>query len=715
MVGWRPVVAIVFIAGAAHAQPAADPGVFLPYWPEDERAAYLQHETALRVIPSREQLLTWHRLLASEPHVAGSPGDRRTVDRLVRIFTALGLEVRTHEIWPLLARPVAAAVEILEPDFLSLPVTESPLPEDAFSAHPDQMFGWNAYSGSGDVTAEVVYANYGRKEDFARLRELGVDPAGKIALVRYGGNYRGFKVRFAEDAGAAGVIIYTDPADGGYAKGPTYPEGGYANSTCIERGSIVTMKHTGDPLTPFVEATKDAPRLDPAQADLPRIPVQPLGWGAVGEILHRMTGEPAPEEWRGALRSPYRLTGGSALRIRLYVEQTRQVMPTFNVTATLRGASDPDRAVYIGCHHDAWNCGAADAMCGMIALVEAARSFSTLAAQGHRPARSIVFCAWGAEEFGIIGSSEWVEGHRDALLRDAVAYINLDMASMGPDFAAGTAWSLRRLVTEAARAVPQARDPGRSVFNAWLARGEDPSFPGLPRFGDLGGGSDHIGFWCHTGVPSTSLTGGGSKGTSYHSIYDTLPWYWKVVGDDYEPALMVSRMTITVASRLADAPILPLDPVRCAGETRRALADLTRRAVALGVFMEDGLPVAPQFAALEEAAHAYGERARRVHAALLAATAAGRLDDLRRQDLNRLLMLLDRAWYDERGLQERPWFRNLQAASDEDSGYAAWVLPDLRAAVERGRPEAIPAAVKRYLEVFDRLNSGLDAIEAILP
>lgn len=715
MVGWQHGASILVLAVAAHAQPASSPGDFIPYWPESERAGYLRHEAALRAIPTRDQLLTWHRLLASEPHVAGSPGDRRTVDRLVRIFTALGLEVQTQEIWPLLARPVSASVEIIEPERLSLPVTEAQLPEDDFSAHPDQMIGWNAFSGSGDVTAQVVYANYGRKEDFARLRELGVDAAGRIALVRYGGNYRGFKVRFAEEAGAAGVIIYTDPADAGYAKGPTYPEGGYANSTCIERGSIVTMKHTGDPLTPFVPATKDARRLDPAEADLPRIPVQPLGWGAVGEIFARMTGDPAPEEWRGALRAEYRLTGGPALRVRVQVEQSRQLMPTFNVTATLRGASEAERAVYIGCHHDAWNCGASDAMCGMIALVEAARSFSTLAAQGQTPARSIVFCAWGAEEFGIIGSSEWVEANRDRLLRDAVAYINLDMASMGPDFAAGTAWSLRRLVTEAARAVPQARDPRRTVFEAWLARAEDQAFPGLPRFGDLGGGSDHIGFWCHAGVPSTSLTGGGSKGTAYHSVYDTLPWYWKVVGEDYEPALMVARMTITVASRLAEAPVLPLDPARCAGETRRALEDLTRRARSLEVLPASDDPVAPQFAALDASAAAYGERAQRVHDALLRAAAAGKLDEGRLRDLNQLLMSLDRAWYDEQGLDERPWFRNLQAASDEDSGYAAWVLPDLRGAVERRRPEAIPAAVDRYLGVFERLHAILDTIEAILP
>jgi N-acetylated-alpha-linked acidic dipeptidase len=700
---------VIAAAGSASAQDHVQSGA-LPYWPEAGRAAYARRESALLAVPTREHLRTWHELLASEPHVAGSAGDRRTVDRLARAFEAMGLRVEVQEIWPLLAMPVEGRVEIVSPEPVGLSVSEQPLAEDRFVSLPEQMIGWNAYSGSGDVTGEVVYANYGRKEDFAKLHELGVDASGKVALVRYGGNFRGYKAKFAQEAGAAAVLIYTDPADGGYMKGVTYPEGGYANATCIERGSILSLPYPGDPLTPFVEATEHAARLDPGSIDLPRIPVQPIGWGAAGQIVARMTGAAVPEGWQGGLPAAYRLTGGTGLTVRVKVEQTREVTPTFNVIATLRGRSDAEKKVIIGCHHDAWNCGAADPLCGMIALLESARAFASSAARGEFPERSIVFCAWGAEEFGIIGSTEWVEGHRDELTRQGVAYINLDMASMGPEFGASTSPTLRRVVAEAAGAVPQARDPSRSVFQAWVGRGEDPLLPEMPRFGDLGGGSDHIGFWCHALVPSTSLGGGGSKGTSYHSLYDTLPWYWKVVGDDYEPALMVSRMTTATASRLADAPLLPIDPVRYGPETRRQLADLTKRAGVLKMIEGSGREVAPEFARLEGAAVEYERRASRVHAALLRAAGSGGLSEEPLGRANRLLMALDRAWDDPEGLPGRPWFRNLQAANDEDSGYAAWVLPRLRVVVEHGDAAAIPDAVERYLRVFARLTELVDAL-----
>ncbi len=710
---WRPGMVLFVVASVALAQPAIRPAD-LPYWPGPERESYAAYERALNAIPDRDHLLRWHELLASEPHIAGTPGDARTIERLVQAFTEMGFEVERHEFYPYLAYPVSCAVEIIEPDHLSLAVKETPLAEDPFSGHPDQMVGWNAYSGTGDVTAGVVYANYGTKADFERLQSLGVDVTGKIVIARYGGNYRGFKARFAEAAGAAGVIIYTDPADGGYGKGITYPEGGYANSTCIERGSIATMGYSGDPLTPFVEATKDAARLDLATVDLPRIPVQPVGWGAAGEILSRMRGEAVPAGWQGGLPTAYRLTGGDALRVRVQVEQKRSIVPTSNVIATLRGEIEPERKVIIGCHHDAWDCGAADPLAGMISLLESARSFSELAAKGQRPARSIVFCAWGAEEFGIIGSVEWVEKMRDDLFENAVAYINLDMASMGPDFGASTAPSLRRLVTEAARAVPQARDAARSVAEAWISRAQDPVFSGSARFGDLGGGSDHIGFWCHVAVGSTSLGGGGSKGTSYHSTFDTLPWYWKVVGSDYEPALMVGRMTSAVAGRLANAPLIPLDPVRYGLETRRLLVEHTRRAVELGMFERSDREVSVHFGRLEGACIEYDRRAADIGARLLVRMEAGDLPDEKLAEINSLLMGLDRAWFDNDGLPGRPWFRNLYAASDEDSGYAPSMLPAIRSAIERKDHDALRAAVERYLEVLRRLQGIVDAVDAAL-
>lgn len=704
------VIALMGVMGGP-----GDGAAALPQWPAADRATYSRYESSLLAIPTRDSLLAFHQLMGSEPHVAGTPGDLRNVERIALAMEAMGLEVQRHEFWAYLARPVACAVEVVEPEGVKLSTAEQVLAEDAFSGHPDRNFGWNAYSGNGDVTAGVVYANYGTKADYAKLAELGVEVKGKIVVARYGGNFRGFKAKFAQDAGAAGLVIYSDPADSGYVKGIPYPEGGYSNSSCIERGSINTLPYSGDPLTPGIEATKDAKRLDPASLDLPKIPVQPIGWAAAQEILKRMTGEGVPAGWQGGLQLAYRVSGGDGLKVRLMVKQERAIMPSFNVVGVLRGAVEPDRWVVIGCHHDAWGCGAADPLAGTIALMESARAFTDLARQGQRPARTIVFGAWGAEEYGIIGSTEWVEGNRDRLINSAMAYINLDMASMGPDFGASTSPSLRRVIAEAARAVPQARGKdGATVFEAWLGRGEDTVFPGQPKFGDLGGGSDHIGFLCHAGIASTSLGGGGSKGNSYHSTYDTLPWYWKVVGSDYEPALMVTRMTSAVAGRLAGGPLYPLDVARYGLETRRHLVDLTKRGVEAGVLTKGLGEVALEFEGLEKAAVEFDRRAGEVTERVMSAVGAGRLDGAKLARVNALLLEADRSWWSDEGIPGRPWFKSLYAASDEDSGYASWILPALRWGVEHKDAAAVGRGVERYKDVLRRMAAAVEKINAEL-
>jgi N-acetylated-alpha-linked acidic dipeptidase len=252
----------------------------LPPWPADAREAYLAFEQALNAVPTPDSLREWHLLLASEPHVAGTPGDAREIQRIAKAFTDMGLDSHIHEFWPYLPRPVGAELEIIAPERLVLDLKERPLRQDPASAHADLTFGWNAFSGSGEVTAEVVYANYGTKADFEKLAAMNVDVRGKIVLARYGGNYRGYKAKFAQAAGAAGLVIYTDPGDSGYMKGLTYPEGGFANDCCIQRGSILTLPYQGDPLTPGEPATENAARLDPQTVAMQLIPVQPAAWAA---------------------------------------------------------------------------------------------------------------------------------------------------------------------------------------------------------------------------------------------------------------------------------------------------------------------------------------------------------------------------------------------------------------------------------------------------
>lgn len=655
---------------------------------------------AANSVADAQSLSALHQSLGSEPHIAGTPADARQVERIAAYFTSLGLEVEVHRFHPLLARPVEARLEILGETLpeggrrgvLALDLRERNLLEDPSTAHPDLTYGWNAYSGSGDVTARVVYANHGTRDDFARLKELGVDVRGKIVLARYGGNYRGYKARFAEEAGAAGLLIYTDPGDSGFAKGPTWPDGGWANDTCIQRGSIVTLAWPGDPLTPGVEATRDATRLDVASVALPTIPVQPIGYAAAERIVARMKGaEVTDDTWKGGLKQPYRLEGGPDLLLRLVVQQERFVGESANVIATLRGATRPDELVIVGCHHDAWGYGAADPLAGTMVLLECARSFAEAAKRGERPERSVLFCAWGAEEFGIIGSTEWVESRRDQLTQDAVAYVNLDMAAMGERFGSGASPSLRPSIE---RAVARATSPftGASVADAWKANAKQPDLGAS--FGDVGGGSDHVGFWCHAGVPSCSLGAGGAPGTAYHSNYDTVAWYRATVGSDYRSALLVTRAANAVIAEFADAPLPPVSPLAVVRDLLRLVRAAEERAARAGVHGD--------FAALLTSGESLVPLAERAEAVI--AETASRGGDAA---LSRRLRSFTSLWLDDAGLPNRPWFRNTYAATDRHSGYAPSLLPLISEAIEDRDEAALAAAIGRYLAIAEGMREAM--------
>jgi N-acetylated-alpha-linked acidic dipeptidase len=678
--------------------------------------------SAVNAVPTAASLARWHELLGSEPHVAGTPGDARAIARIRDAFVAMGLTVAVEEFDALLPQPSEALVEIVGgPEMpppgaggrrgvIALPTVERNLAIDPSTAHPGLTFGWNAYSGSGDVSAGVVYANRGTKRDFELLREWGVDCRGKVVLARYGGNFRGFKAKFAEEAGAAALVIFTDPADAAPAKGKVWPEGGWANDTCVQRGSVYASDQPGDPQTPGYASAPGAPRRDLAAVPLPRIPVQPVGYAAAAEIIRRMQGAPVPADsgWKGGLPFEYRLDGGAELLVRVKVAQDREVRRSANVVAVLAGSERPEQLVIVGCHHDAWGFGAADPLAGTIALMESARSFAEAARDGARPARTLVFAAWGAEEYGIIGSTEWVEGRRAALLRDAVAYVNLDMAAMGPNFGASASPSLRDAILRAAARVPQARGtPGETVCDRMLSAGK-----GEPRFGDLGGGSDHVAFNCHVGVSCASFGAGGAEGTSYHSNYDTIAWYRATVGADYEPALMITRMTNGLAALAAAEPVVPLRAARHGLEAARILRTLRERV---------SHPAAAEAVdALRLRADAVALAGAQVDAALASAMPA--LDGPRGADadaacrrLDALLLSLDRAWLDDAGLEGRPWYRSLFAATDRNDGYAATMLPLLAEAVDSRDVARIVAAAARYGPAFDRLDRALaEAREASL-
>ncbi|HVZ94491.1 MAG TPA: M20/M25/M40 family metallo-hydrolase [Phycisphaerales bacterium] len=668
----------------------------------------LRWESGLNEAASAERLRAWHDLLASEPHISGSPGDMNVIASLAGSFEKMGLEVEVQWIWPYLSVPVESRVELVAPEAMALVTVEPALAGDPFTQNAALLHGgWNAYSASGDITANVVYANYATKEDFEKLKEMGVECAGKIVVARYGGNFRGSKEIFARKAGAAGLIIFTDPGDAGYAKGPMYPEGGWATSTQIQRGSLLALDRAGDPLTPGIPATENAKRVNPDDLDLPKIPVQPVGWAAAQEILSRMKGKPVPDGWQGGLPFTYRLTSApegeaDALRVRLKVEQKRGLVKTANVVATMKGTRFPDEMFIIGCHHDAWGYGAADPTCGTILVLEAARCFSEMAKQGLKPERTLVFAAWGAEEHGIIGSTEWVEAHRAELESGALAYVNLDMAAMGPMFGASATPSLRRLIIDATKSVPQARDPSKSVYEDWMKRSATDAAE--PKLGELGGGSDHVAFYSWLGIPSMSLGSGGSRGTSYHSIYDNLHWYRLVVGEDYEPALMLTRVINVVAARLANADI----PALNVGDLAKAVEEVLRSVPGVPEALKGTeMTIFKESIKKDDVVKMAVERIQEMQRELATQVESIAKSDEKRREVSRALRaaccLADRN-------DTTRWHRNWWAIPDPDSGYGAVTVPGVRASSAKNDPEALGRDV---WGVFEWMEPGLDELHRV--
>lgn len=681
------------------------PGLGL--WSEEATPARRGRDRAIVESVTPDHLREWHDLIASRPHAAGSEGDAAVIAAIAGAFDSMGLEVEVHRFTAYLSQPVSASLKLVAPSEVELPVTERPLPGSTSSELDEDLLrlGWNAYSGSGTAEGEVVYANHGRKEDFERLRELGVDCEGKIVLARYGGNFRGYKAKFAEEAGAAGLIIFTDPKDYGYGRGLETPEGGWANCDQIQRGSLKTLPWSGDPLTPGVEATKDAARLDPQNIALPRIPVQPVGWQAAAQIMAPMKGASVPENWQGGMPFRYRVEGGAGVRVRLEVQQERALVETANVLGTQRGTLSAETApgIIVGAHHDAWVYGADDPTSGTIAMLETARAITAqAAASGRPPRRTITFAAWGAEEHGIIGSCEWVEGNRQALIEGADLYVNLDAAASGLRLAVSASPSLTSLIHGAAAAVPQpGTAPVISALDAW--RGEAAA---LPEPGFLGGGSDHVPFLALCSIPAASISARGAPGTAYHSLYDDLAWYRRVVGEDYESARLVARITAVAVDRASTSPVLPIDLSRPARALSRAASELLEAEPEL--FGPAGLEAVigranEQAAAAEELAEL-----------LSAAVRDGTLDDARCGIADELLRGLERAWLSESGLPGRPWYRNLYTAPDESSGYAAWPLPGLQKAAVDADMRVAREQVGHLGAVLQRRSGCLGALRVLI-
>jgi N-acetylated-alpha-linked acidic dipeptidase len=647
--------------------------------------------------PSPSSASAHSRFLSLQPHMAGTPAQARTRDYVIRQMKSWGLEteVRAYSVW--MPHPIRTRVWRISPNPVELDLREGIIPEDTTSSAYPQITPFNGYGAAGDVRGDVVYVNYGLIEDYAQLDSMGVSVKGKIAIARYGRSYRGIKAREAERHGAVGLIIYSDPADDGYVRGDVYPAGPMRPSHGIQRGSV--MNPNGDPSTPGYPSTANARRIPAADMDVPHIPVLPISYGNAAELLRGLGGKSIPQPWQGGLSFRYHVGPGPVqARIAVTTDATtnpyKQIWDTFG---TIRGAEFPDEIVLVGGHRDAWGPGAADNVSGTVSVLEAARTIAEQVKAGRRPKRTIVFATWDAEEWGLLGSTEFVEEDSLRLSTSAVAYLNQDDVAQGPDFNGGGSPSLRALLRDVAKEVP---DPSRqgSVYDVWRKRAKLAADTLEPEMGDPGGGSDFAGFYNHLGIPIMDWGFGGPQGV-YHSAYDSYHWMSKFGDPKFEFHATNARIGAASLLRLANAEILPYDYVEYARTMKRFVSQVSETMSAKHWKVSAG-ELSAAVGRMESAAVAFSAARDRALAAQLPTSKA--------KQVNATLLGVERQLTRAQGLVTRPWFRNLVYAADENNGYSTMVLPSVNEAIRRG-DEA--ATVRELTELSQRFDAATRALQ----
>jgi N-acetylated-alpha-linked acidic dipeptidase len=651
------------------------------------------------------------RHLTSEPHPAGTQASYRVAKWLRDQFRSFGFdaEIVTYNAW--LPRPREIRLELTKPESKQLASPEQPVDGDKDTFDKRAIPGFNAYSPSGEVTAPVVYVNYGMPDDYRQLANLGVDVTGKVVIARYGVGYRGVKAKLAEEHKAAGLIVYSDPQEDGFAVGDPYPRGPWRPMSGIQRGSIIyTQIYPGDPLTPGVPSTVDAPRIAASDAtNLPRIPTMPINAQDAAVILSKLGGREVPRSWQGSLPFTYHLGPGEA-EVHMKLVMDYEQRPVYDVIAKLHGSSD-DQWVILGNHHDAWVFGAADPGSGTAAMLETARSLGELVKSGWKPRRTIVICEWDGEEPGLIGSTEWVEANRAELQAKAVAYINADVGVSGANFTAGDTPSLDQVIRDVTKEI---QDPatGHSVYDAWYSRSSNQrgdataraipmaEVSGAARVARLGSGSDFSAFFDYAGIPSMDVSFAGDYGV-YHSLYDDFYWM-KHFGD---PAFVyhatLARVLGTLALRLDEADFLPYDYASYASEIEHRATDRITHAASESDqdIMEPILDAAAKLTtSATNASHA------------LAAISDAPIGPAKLDEINRALAAVEQGLLDPDGLAGRPWFKHTIYAPGSYTGYAAEVLPGITEALAHGDSATLQRESKGVAEALLRASARLDEV-----
>lgn len=647
------------------------------------------------------------KTLTAKPHIAGSPEDHETALYVAEKFRAAGLETEIVPYKVLLNWPKLVKVEAYDASgklLISGPTPEH-VDKDPFQSNPRIFGAFNGSSASGDVTAEVVYANYGRLEDFQKLDADHVDLHGKIVIVRYGANFRGVKVYLAEQRGALGVLIYSDPQDDGYYKGDPYPLGAYRPETGVQRGSVQYLfKYPGDPETPGVASTTNLPdsaRVNP-DGNQPHIISIPISYHDAAPILQALKGAGVPQGWQGALPFRYHV-GPGGVRVHLVSQQDYQRRTIWDVIGRVRGSEFPDEWVVSGNHRDAWVFGAVDPNSGSAAMLETVHGIGALLKQGWRPKRTLIFCSWDAEEEGLIGSTEWVEQHMDTLSR-AVAYFNMDVGVAGPNFSASAVPSLKQFIREVTQAVPSATSGG-TVYQDWhleQIRGVEghrsSNAPPQPndevRVTDLGSGSDFTPFLQHAGVPSTDIGSEGPYGV-YHSVFDNYAWFTLNADPHFTLLQQMARVFGVESLRMADADVLPYDYPAYAREVASYIDAAKKKAADEGLTSLD-------FGPAQAAVSRFVTASARVHALQLAPSG-----DL--AGLNRTLRAAETDLLSPNGLPSRPWYRHTIYAPGEYTGYAAVVIPGVNEAIDAKNAAVAAQQLTVLTQALERAAQTLES------
>jgi N-acetylated-alpha-linked acidic dipeptidase len=670
--------------------------------PAKQHALEARFDAAL----NRDEMRTWLKRLSAHPHHVGSPYGKENAEFIASLFRSWGYDTQIERFDVLFPTPKTRVLELVAPQRYTAKLMEQPLAEDATSSQTSEMLPpFNAYSIDGDVTGELVYVNYGVPKDYETLERNGIDVRGKIVIARYGGSWRGIKPKVAAEHGAAGCIIYSDPRDDGYFEGDPYPKGAYRSETSAQRGSVADMPtYPGDPLTPGVGATANAKRLDRSQAaTLTKIPVLPISYSDALPLLRAMTGPVAPTDWRGALPITYHLGAGPA-RVHLKLEFDWKLVPAYDVIARLRGSDLADEWIIRGNHHDGWVHGALDPLSGQVAMLEEARGVAELAKSGWRPRRTLIYCAWDAEEPGLLGSTEWVETHLAELREHAAVYINSDSTLRGFLGVSGS-HTLERMVTEVARDV---EDPERgvTVLQRLVAaevttaesveKQKEARDRALIRIDALGSGSDFTPFLQHAGIASLDVGyGGEGEYGVYHSMYDSFDHFTRFCDPKFDYELVQAKTTGRMMLRLGNSDFLPFEASTFAATLARYATEIESLASGMRAETEEknreihdrslelaADPTKPFVMPKEQDPVPFLALAPLQNAVARLQNAARAFDAAPSHD-DATVMKLEQALTREQGLPLRPWYKHHVYAPGYYTGYGVKTLPGVREAIEQ--------------------------------